>query len=740
VSRSFLLQGAASALSLTAITLAASNAIAAPADYFVIEVVDATTGRGVPLIELETVNRVIHLTDSAGIIAFNEPGFMNREVYFNVRGHGYQFRADALGNRGLKLTPRAGERATVKIARHNVAERLYRLTGAGIYRDSVLAGLPVPLREPTLNAQVLGQDTVIVTPYRGKLYWFWGDTDQVSYPLGNFAASGATSELPTRGGLSPVRGVDFTYFTGANGFAKSLCPEFGPGLQWIESVFTVPDDDGRERLIARVSSQHGLRPPHAWHLAVFNDEKQIFESKVRWPNADMHDSAHPFRARVDGVDYWYLYPDFRVRADWRSVLDPTGYEALTCLAANDATTIDRDARGAAIFRWRHGADRMHEGRIKDLLQANRLRPQETWRQVVDVATGRAFLGGRGSVFWNDYRKRWIWIMAAAVPGEVWFAEADTPLGPWSYARRIVTHDSYNFYNVTQHPFFDEDGGRQVYFEGTYTESFSNAKIRTPRYDYNQIMYRLSLDDARVILPQPIYEVTTASGATWMDGDGVLAARATERIAAVAWHAYPSTRAPQGTIAIHRDDSGRLSPVPGAGSTVAFHALPLVTAATQGIAGRWLVRASDPTNAEVTFPLDIRETADGLRVTSDTESTHGTGTDEADRLTLSLQIDDHRYSLAAKLDNGVLRGTWSRVDQSESGTWTAQRVDPTPEEFRSPAVVALHEHRRARDGVMRYSTEPDLTSEGFVRSAQPICRVWRSVAAPPVDVSLFGRAR
>ena len=37
----------------------------------------------------------------------------------------------------------------------------------------------------------------------------------------------------------------------------------------------------------------------------------------------------------------------------------------------------------------------------------------------------------------------------------------------------------------------------VYFEGTYTASFSDAKERTPRYDYNQIMYRLNLDDPRL---------------------------------------------------------------------------------------------------------------------------------------------------------------------------------------------------------------------------------------------------
>jgi hypothetical protein len=61
------------------------------------------------------------------------------------------------------------------LRRLNIAERLYRITGEGIYRGSILVGQPVPIKQPLLNGKVVGQDTVIVTPYKGKLYWFWGD-------------------------------------------------------------------------------------------------------------------------------------------------------------------------------------------------------------------------------------------------------------------------------------------------------------------------------------------------------------------------------------------------------------------------------------------------------------------------------------------------------------------------------------------------------------------------------------
>jgi hypothetical protein len=91
-------------------------------------------------------------------------------------------------------------------------------------------------------------------------------------------------------------------------------------------------------------------------------------------------------------------------------------------------------------------------------------------------------------------------------GEVWYAEADTPLGPWVYARKVVTHDRYSFYNPKQHPAFDRDGGRTIFFEGTYAHTFSGNPDATPRYDYNQIMYSLDLADPRLVLPVPVYQL------------------------------------------------------------------------------------------------------------------------------------------------------------------------------------------------------------------------------------------
>src|SRR5262245_63743362 len=92
-------------------------------------VIDSASGRGIPLVELETVNALRFVTDNAGRIAFYEPGLMGRELFFTVRSHGYEAKKDGFGFAGVRLTPKAGQVAEVKLTRRNVAERVCGLTG-----------------------------------------------------------------------------------------------------------------------------------------------------------------------------------------------------------------------------------------------------------------------------------------------------------------------------------------------------------------------------------------------------------------------------------------------------------------------------------------------------------------------------------------------------------------------------------------------------------------------------------
>lgn len=129
-----------------------------PNDYFQIRVIDKETHRGVPLVELKTVNSIRYYTDNNGIIAFYEPGLMDKDVYFFIRSHGYEFPRDGFGNRSKTLRTTKGDSTLIEIKRINISERMYRITGQGLYNYSELLGYPIPLDNPQLNGKVVGQD------------------------------------------------------------------------------------------------------------------------------------------------------------------------------------------------------------------------------------------------------------------------------------------------------------------------------------------------------------------------------------------------------------------------------------------------------------------------------------------------------------------------------------------------------------------------------------------------------
>src|SRR5262249_62281839 len=85
----------------------------APDKYFRITVVDEDTGRGVPLVELQTVNGLRSYTDSNGVVAFLEPGLMGGKGFFHVKSPGYEFPKDGLGFPGQAPEVTEGGPATL---------------------------------------------------------------------------------------------------------------------------------------------------------------------------------------------------------------------------------------------------------------------------------------------------------------------------------------------------------------------------------------------------------------------------------------------------------------------------------------------------------------------------------------------------------------------------------------------------------------------------------------------------
>ena len=413
----------------------------------------------------------------------------------------------------MRLTTTPGTTARIEIDRINIAERLYRVTGQGIYRDSVLVGRPVPLKNPVLNGRVMGQDSVYTCIYHDRLFWLWGDTGRPSYPLGHFGTAGALSDLPGHGGLDPAQGVDLEYYVSENGFSRPVADMKKPGMVWLDGLLAVRAPDGRERMIARFARMKDLGEAYEQGLMVFKDATASFEPIVLSKGSPLPytDPGHALPVTLGQQKYYYFATQFplavrmRVKADWETAIDPNRYEAFTAL--------DPSGDGASdSCRWvplanLTGGD---SGGRTSVIDA--LKKEKADTHLYDVETGKKISPHGGSVYFNAYRQRWIMIVVQvhgenSYLGEVWYAEADTPVGPWTYARRIATHNKYSFYNPMHHPYFDQDGGRTIYFEGTYSYTFSGPEeTATPRYDYNQIMYRLNLNDPRLVLPVPVYRV------------------------------------------------------------------------------------------------------------------------------------------------------------------------------------------------------------------------------------------
>jgi hypothetical protein len=473
---------------------------------FGIRVVDDATGRGVPLVELTTVHNLRYVTDSAGVAAIDAPELLNQRVFFYIKSHGYAYPADGFGYRGKAVQVVPGKIVELPIKRMNIAERLYRMTGAGIYADSVAVGLPVPINEPLLNAGVFGSDSVVNAVFQDKIYWFWGDTNFPQYPLGNFHVPGATSKLP-RDGLSPSQGIDLEYFLNARGQAKETCRMPGDGPTWLGRLTVLTDQSGQERMFARYAKTDKAMRIKQRGLVEFDPAENVFRHLKLVDRPDDNNLGHPFRVTEGGVDYIYFaspFPTVRVRATVSDFLNPETYEAYSCLRyrpGSSAMEIVRAANGQPDYAWHRDRVPMDLKVVQRLLKEKVLMANEIAFQLRDSDSGKAIIAHRGSIAWNKYRNRWIMIatqsMGTSMLGEVWYAEADSPIGPWQNATKIVTHDKYSFYNPRHHSMLDEHEGRVIYFEGTYTNTFSGNPDRTPRYNYNQVMYRLDLSDKRL---------------------------------------------------------------------------------------------------------------------------------------------------------------------------------------------------------------------------------------------------
>lgn len=490
--------------------------IASATEHYQIRFIDEETGRGVPLVQIETVNGIKWVSDSDGNIAFGEPSLMGTEVFFFVKSHGYEIKADGFGYQGIRVTPKAGKSSVHKIKRINIAQRLYRVTGDGIFHDTKLLGLTPnsesrDARIPNLNGKVFGSDSVQSAVYKNKLVWFWGDTNRPKYPLGNFHVPGAF----TGTNIDPEKTIPLQYYLADDGFAKETCKIPGEGPTWLDGLIVIKENKS-EILLGKYVKVKNLLEIYERGLVQFDDKKREFRSVLKYDFQKPlfpigHAFIHP-KAKDDkkGAQQQYVYfcnpfPLVRVSANLNALKDQDQFESYSCFktgSTGESVELDRDDQSKLIFKWRKRTVAPDYKIERELIKSGKLTGGERIFLTRDIDSDTPIDLAVGTTHWNEHRQKWITIATevngkSSMLGEVYYTESDSLTGPRKWAKKIVTHDNYSFYNPRHHPIFDRDNF--VYFEGTYTTLFTKNQVKTPRYDYNQIMYKLDLDDPRLKL-------------------------------------------------------------------------------------------------------------------------------------------------------------------------------------------------------------------------------------------------
>lgn len=424
-----------------------------------IEVIDQQNGWPVPLVQLRTTHALTFVTDNAGVIALDAPELMGREVWFDVIGHGYSVKKDGFGMRGVRLTPQPGRTLRVELERTIIAKRLGRSTGAGIFGESQKLGRELDWPE----SGVFGSDSVQNAVHRGKMFWAWGDTLVAHYPLGIFEMSSATTPVQPLRSFEPPLRLKLDYFTDPSGRPRGVAKMPGAGPTWVSGYVSLPDHTGTPRLCGSYIKVRNFLEAYEAGLCVWNDTTEAFELlRVVWTKSETAPRQPPMPEGQPAL--------------WQ---DATG--TMWVLFGNPLPTL----RCPATFEaW------------QDTSKWESLIPQKTLPAAADA---HPVTPHSGHIAWNGFRRRWVTVFleSGGQPsrvGELWYAEAAAPTGPWGRAVKILSHENYTFYNPRLHPEFTPAESPILLFEGTYTSEFADRPVPTARYNYNQILYRLDLDD------------------------------------------------------------------------------------------------------------------------------------------------------------------------------------------------------------------------------------------------------
>jgi hypothetical protein len=167
----------------------------------------------------------------------------------------------------------------------------------------------------------------------------------------------------------------------------------------------------------------------------------------------------------------------------------------------------------------------------------------------------------------------------------------------------------------------------------------------------------------------------------------------------------------------------------------FFALPVSDEPdAERVAGRWKCSGTREGIREARFEWELTMEGDQIagRFDQNTDYRFASitgGSFRTNRFELQIQYINDRYLLKGEWQEGRMRGTWRRVDDTEGGAWEAERAALPAVRLPPGDSVPLYEWRRDGEPSRRYRLDGESAGEGWVRASRPLCRVWR-VESPP----------
>jgi len=227
------------------------------------------------------------------------------------------------------------------------------------------------------------------------------------------------------------------------------------------------------------------------------------------------------------------------------------------------------------------------------------------------------------------------------------------------------------YNPTQHPFFDQDDGQTIYFEGTYANFWGQGSTKA-HYDYNQLMYKLDLSREATMLPSPVYRMT--DGDLYFGSD-IRAEKNWHRIEDIAFFAFPPDHHPEDLIPIYKILEGSHTTLSTEGNESPFmFALPATIDQAEKYEGQWDCSLEGFEAIDNYLPLDIISHNGNLKVMAKSRSMTVVSTQlEKDKFLMTILQYGKEYSLIGSVTNGKMKGDWSSSDGKYNGQWEGELV-------------------------------------------------------------------